>query len=368
MNTAFLFDSDAEEYSGVYGDAIELKLLKVGVLQSVKRHMRVSVGDVLTYMYSGRNGIEGHLQLCKDTYSPAAYDRVIWDRLEPTFGTRTVYTWLFQNMPVNIADRMHALLKDDKTYLGALGVDFSNPVHLQLFRNSLIEKFRFFGRNAANFGEEEFEEDPDVVMRENFEKNGFALDYECIGLRRSIFDPYDSVDHFSRVGDFRRYFENIPGLDEDISSEITFHVEELHPKLFDGFAAAARTLERAETAEDYAQAAISGRRLLEKVADYLFPPSSELRNGRSVGKQAYRNRIWAYLEDTLAKSGGDPLTLNWLGKEADRLVELFNSGLHSDSGRQKVEAAFRDLVVWLSNVISLDPVMIRKSLTTYDFS
>lgn len=367
MNVAFLFDSDAEEYGGFYGDAIQAKILGTGVLQNVKRHMRVSVGDVLTYMYSGRAGLEGHLDLCRQTYDPAKYDKIIWDRLEPTFGTRTVYTWLFQNMPVGIADRLNAILSSDETYLGAQGVDFSNPLHLQLYRNSLIERYRFFGRAASNFGDELVEEDPDVVMRENFESNGFTLTYECIGLRRTIFDPYDSIEHFTRIGDFRRYFETIPGLDEDIASEITLHIEELHPKLFDGFAAAARTLARAETAEDYAQAAISGRRLLERVADYLFPPQTEQYNGRSVGKAEYRNRLWAYISDTLMNTGGDQITLQWLGKEADRLVELFNSGLHADSGRAKVEAAFRDLVVWLSNVIALDPVAIRKSLSTYSF-
>lgn len=367
MNVAFLFDSDAEEYGGIYGDAIEEKILGTGVLQNTQRHMRVSVGDVLTFMYARSGDSSGHLDLCKKTYFPMGYDRVIWDRLEATFGNRTVYTWLFQNMPAIVADRMHAILEPDGTYLGALGVDFSNPVHLQLFRNSLIEKFRFFSREASNFGEDEVEEDPDVVMRKNFENNGFTLIYENIGLRRTIFDPYDTIEHFSRIGDFRRYFENIRGLNEDIASEITFHIEELHPKLFDGFAAAARTLSRAETSEDFAQAAISGRRLLEKVADYLYPPSNVLRNGRSVGKQAYRNRLWAYIEDALALKGGNPIELNWLGREADRLVELFNSGLHADSGREKVEAAFRDLVVWLSNVISLNLMAIRKSLTTYHF-
>lgn len=52
MNIAFLFNSDAEEYGGIYGDAIEAKILQSGVLQNIQRHMRVSVGDVLTYMYS----------------------------------------------------------------------------------------------------------------------------------------------------------------------------------------------------------------------------------------------------------------------------------------------------------------------------
>jgi hypothetical protein len=43
-------------------------------------------------------------------------------------------------------------------------------------------------------------------------------------------------------------------------------------------------LDRAETEEDLAQAALSGRRLLEKTADYLFPPQPTDWNGRKVGK------------------------------------------------------------------------------------
>jgi len=98
-------------------------------------------------------------------------------------------------------------------------------------------------------------------------------------------------------------------------------LEELHPKLFDAFAAAARTLDRAETEEDLAQAALSGRRLLEKTADYLFPPQSIDWNGRKVGKAQYKNRLWAYVERTLLASRGADLTaLDRLGKEANRLL------------------------------------------------
>lgn len=116
-----------------------------------------------------------------------------------------------------------------------------------------------------------------------------------------------------------------------------------------------------------AQAALSGRRLLEQVADYLFPPRTELRNGREVGKGQYKNRLWAYLEETVAEVGesGNEV-LQRLGKEADRLVDLFNSGLHHSPSRAKVEDALRDLSSWLSMVIDLSPAHARRPYLAYE--
>jgi hypothetical protein len=37
----------------------------------------------------------------------------------------------------------------------------------------------------------------------------------------------------------------------------------------------------------------------------------------------------------------DPNTLTTLGKEADRLVDLLNEGLHANPARQKIEVALR---------------------------
>ena len=144
-------------------------------------------------------------------------------------------------------------------------------------------------------------------------------------------------------------------------------MEELHPQLFDGFAAAARSLQRAETEEDYAQAALSGRRLLEKTADYLFPPGEELRKGRKVGKAEYKNRLWAYIEETIAISPGAPDdALTSLGGEAERLIKLFNSGLHAHPTRQRVEEAFVALVMWLSEVIRISPAAARRLYLAYE--
>jgi hypothetical protein len=270
-------------------------------------------------------------------------------------------------MTAPIADALHAKLLGDPTYLGAMDVDFAEPLHLRFFRNSLCEVYRLQGRRCSVFYAMGNNEDPDMAVREIFEQHGFNVDYEDAGARRTIFDNYDTLEHFKRVEDFKRIFATFDGLDDDRASDLVLNLEELHPKLFDAFASAARALARAETEEDFAQAALSGRRLLEKTADYLFPPQNELWNGRKVGLSEYKNRLWAYIERTLADSQGtDPNTLARLGQEADRLVKLFNSGLHANPTRQKVEAGFRDLIIWLAEIVELSPVAARHPYLAYE--
>jgi hypothetical protein len=144
-------------------------------------------------------------------------------------------------------------------------------------------------------------------------------------------------------------------------------LEEIHPKLFDAFAAAARTLERAETQEDLAQASISGRRLLEMTADCLFPPQEQPWNGHLVDHSKYANRIWAYIEQTAAAVGaGEPGVVTTLGRELDRLIEEFNTGLHASPTKERVDAAFRDLVLWLTAVIRISPAHASRPYLAYE--
>lgn len=369
MNIAFLFNSDHPSLGGWYGGAVMDRVLGANELQVADRHMRVSIGDILTYGAAADSEtptVQFLVQLCRAVYKPNRFDRLLRNRLDATHGVATVYCWLFQNMTALVGSALHKKLTSDPAYLGAMDVDFSEPLHLRFFRNSLCEEYRLHGQRCSVFYEMSCNEDPDLAVREIFERHGFQVEYEDSGARRTIFDNYDSLAHFRRVEDFRRVFAEFDGLDEDRASDLILSLEELHPKLFDAFAAAARALERAETEEDLAQAALSGRRLLEKTADYLFPPQRELWNGRRVGPAEYKNRLWAHLERTLAHiNSAEPETLTRLGNEADRLVKLFNSGLHAAPTRQNIEASFRDLVVWLAAVIELSPAAARQPYLAY---
>ena len=370
LNIAFLFNSDHESLSGYYGPEVMRSILSANVLQNTNRQMRVSIGDIPTYMASAGKNIKYLESLCENVYTPVNYDQLNIDELSDTYTKATVYCWLFQNMTVDVAEKLNTYLnQSNQSYLGAMDVDFSDSIHLQFFRNSLIENYRLKSGRCSIFYLMSDNEDPDQMLKEDFEDHGFTVDYEDIGARRTFFDKYDTVEHFQRVEDFREIFVKLTKSNLNTTDDVIFALEELHPKIFDTFAAAARTLIRAETEEDLAQASLSGRRVLEKLADYLFPASKKAFKGRKVGKAEYRNRLWAYIETVLDNLAvDDKETLVTLGKEADRLVELFNSGLHSDPTKEKVQNAFKDLIHWIHKVIELSPKEATKPYLAYEES
>ncbi len=370
MNVVFLFNADHPSLGGRYGISVINRILGTNVLQKVERNMRVSVGDILldgdAHKIAEKLGCHP-LKVYGLLYSPVEFNRLIVDRLVATFGKANVCCWLLQNITSSAAELVHKGLLPGVEYLGAMDADFSNPFHLDYFRNSLIEVYRLKGTACSIFYSMGENEDPDISVRESFEKNGYGVVYEDMGARRTIFDDFYSLEHFARIKEFAVVMSAIDGLDADRVSDIILTLEEIHPKLFDALAASARAFKQAKTDEDFAQAAFSGRRFLERLADYLYPARTELLNGRKVGKAEYKNRLWAYIENAIpADSVDGNKVLKKHGKELDRLVELFNSGLHHNPTREKVMATLRDLVVWLAGVVSIDFTQVRKPYLAYN--
>lgn len=357
MDIALLFNPQHPTLSGSYGYAVMRLILGTGVLQSSNRHMRISRGDVVTTT----------TEASKALYVPRNLDLLIHERKDALFRPAAIWCWQFQNATVEIAARLHEALLSCPSFLGAMDLNFSDALQLRAFRNSLPEVYRVMGRRCWLFYHMGEAWAVDMATKEIFEQYNFIVETENMGARRTVFDNYDSAEHFHRVSDFNSVFARFEGLDGDSVSDLALLLEEIHPKLFDALASAARAVDRAETEEDLAQAALSGRRLMEKIADYLYPPHHGKRKGRDVGRDKFKNRLWAYIEDTLAETGlEDSSMLLRLGKEADRLVDLFNSGLHSHPERGKVETAFRDLVIWLTKAIQISPTHARKAYLAYE--
>lgn len=368
MNIAVLFNSGDPSLRGWYGGSILEMILKTDVLQHSEREMRIMVGDILTF--SARDlGIKTYADwamLTSNVLVPIGWFRLNEKKLQSVLGANTIYTWVFQNMTLSIAEMLTKALWRKRAFLGALQIDFSNSLHLRFFRNSLIERYRIHGRVCTEFYHMGENEDPDVAVRELFERHSFTVEYEDMGARRTIFDNYDNLQHFRRVSDFGRIYVDLLGGSEEISSEVSLVLEELHPGLFDVLASSVRALERAETPEDLAQIALSGRRFLEALADYLYPASDKPFEGRQVKKENYRNRLWAYIKTTMVTAAKfEERKLQALGKEVDRLIEAFNAGLHHRPVREKITASIRDLVAWVGNLSKIDRRSFRRPYLAY---
>lgn len=370
MNIAFLFDADHDDFDGYYGIPIMKLILQSGIANS-DRNMRVSIGDILTtqFVSSSQERSVSYLKfVCEKTYSPINFNRLYSDKLDQSMYKKSVFCWLFQNMDSTFAENVHTnLCSLSEAYLGAMDVDFSNEFHLQFFRNSLIESYRIKRDECSIFySMGNIDECKDYDIERIFEQYGFAVSYEDRGLRKTIFDKYDDIKHFHRISRFKNYFINLPNLNENLVDDLIHNLEELHPELFDIFAAATKALQTADTKEEVAQAALSGRRFLESFANYIFPPQNESFNGRDVGKSNYKNRLWAYVEKTLKELRSfEEERLELFGARIDSLVKVFCSGLHSEISKENLETEFANLVILISDMIALKPSNMVKPYLAY---
>jgi hypothetical protein len=356
MNIALLFNSDTPKFNGSYGDPIRKIVFGLGILQASKRHLKVSVGDVL--IYSRAKTWDHYDQLTERVYFPGTWSLLLEERLRATFRTATVYALTFENMTEQIARDLHAALSAEASYLGLLEVDYTYGPHLALFRNSMITLYRIEGTSCRVFysmGEEDGRDDQEPV---EMGKVGYTdVAWEDRGAHGTIFDDFDTLEHFQRVAAFRTAITPFLSGGADEGFELVMVLEDLNPQLFNALGAAVAALERAQNEEDIAQAAISSRRYMEKLADVLFPARASEHNGRKVGKEQYRNRIWAFIADN---SAGDEARVAALGKEVDRLIEEFNAGLHGDREKERMLRALADASSLTAALLALNPSEARK--------
>ena len=304
--------------------------LALKILQESNRHIKISIGDVLIPFNTTKSKIEDSL------YFWHPWHRFHVDKLRSTYMVQTVFAWVVQNVTMEIAENLHVNLSSDEAYLGLHAIDFSYPIHLALYRNSMIPVYRISGNTCNLFYSMSNEDDKNDSDLEEIKQFGFEkLFWEDNGARQTIFDDFDTTEHFQKVVEFEKTIS--PYMTEDSAGELVMLIEDLNPKLFNSLGAAVRVLSSASNEEEYAQAALSARRYFEQLADVLFPSRKELYNGKKVTNAEYRNRIWAYISDSLdSKEEKRNEKINSIGKELDRIIEEVNAVLHSEQGKQRI--------------------------------
>lgn len=357
MHVAFLFDSDDPKYNGSYGAPIRNEILRTNVLQESCRHMKVYIGDVLTF--SKAKNKDHYIDLSEAIYFSHKYQNLNVERIRETYFQKTIFTWVIENITDSIANRLHEALQGNSAYLGMHGVELAFPIHLVFYRNLIGSQYRLIGESARVFYTMNEEDGKDYSEIDALLELGFKeVDWEDNGARQTIFDDFDTPEHFKQVFEFKNAIAPYLHNGEDEASELAMLLEDLNPKLFDTLGAAVRAANRAENEEDYTHVGLSGRRFFEKMADVLFPARKEPFKGRRVGKAEYKNRLIAFIDESATNR--DDLVK--LGKETNRLIEAMNDALHGDPKPEQVMQEFADVAILSVLLLSLDP---KKSRDPY---
>ena len=100
---------------------------------------------------------------------------------------------------------------------------------------------------------------------------------------------------------------------------------------------------RSENPEDWANAVHSCRRILESLADAIFPPRADRIKSSLViklGKTEYKNRLMCYVEDRSVSPRFTELVgshLSYLGERLDAVFDVSNKGTHADVSRAEAD-------------------------------
>jgi len=366
MIIAVLFNSDDPKFDRYYGPPIRDLIFSTSVLQSSNRHMKVKHGDVIIYSHA-RTSVEFE-RIAEATYFGSTWSRVKAERLRASYMQETIWAWIIQNVTHEIAEELDLALMQDSSYLGLHAVDFSHPPHLALYRNSMPEYCRIMGTTCLLPYSMGNQDDIDNYEAEHLLTLGFTkVDWEDCGARGTIFDNYDTLEHFQQVREVQAIFAS--GLMEGDyeAEELVMLLEDLNPRLFNTLGAAVRAISRAQNEEDIAHVGLSGRRYIEQLADVLFAPSATLHNGRSVTKEKFRNRIWAFIAETVPQALiNRNQEVQRLGQNTDRLIDEVNAILHGTPDKSHALRILFGLAKLTIELLQLDSVAVRKHYDPYN--
>lgn len=123
-----------------------------------------------------------------------------------------------------------------------------------------------------------------------------------------------------------------------MKNEVDDRLLDLNPAIAEQLMLAFKSIS-SEKEEEWSQALTTCRRLLESLADELYPASKNKFNGRPVGQTQYVNRLWAFMDGAIQSDSNKELAkahIDFLGSWLEKVNKITNKGVHADV--EKLEA------------------------------
>lgn len=355
MNVAFHFNADAEEYGYSYGDPILQKFFRAMLESGVQDvHVKILIGDLLLQRLPRNLGDREEVAIrLLGLESPG------WRSLNPiefvrTVASHNVFVIAVEGLGRSLRDYLHQRFLSDDTYLGAIQINPANPLHWTLYIQYLPPRFRYLDQELRLFYVMGEVDNTDEETVRHWRAFGFSrVSWEDLGARYTVFDEYTSYEHAKRVAELNDVLIDQFML---LVDEVLLRLGDLNPNLQNSLYSALKVLGQAETTEDLAHVSLSCRRFLGGLANALFPPQDQPRKGRMVGREQYRNRLWAYIDDKVDGREAELLEaqLSDLGSRVDKVDALANKGLHADLDRQSVRRLLVALVTVTHDLLTLN--------------
>lgn len=116
-----------------------------------------------------------------------------------------------------------------------------------------------------------------------------------------------------------------------LREEVDDKLLDLNPELAEKLMVAFKSVS-SDNPEEWSHALTTCRRLIEGIADELFPPTQEINNGRKLGQAQYINRLWVFMDKAIESESNRKLAkahVDILGSYLENIHKLTNKGVHA---------------------------------------
>lgn len=127
------------------------------------------------------------------------------------------------------------------------------------------------------------------------------------------------------------------------------------PEAVEKFTSAYERL-RETNPESWAQSVTTCRRILKDFADAIYPAKDTPVNGKRVGADEYKNRLWAFASENIGSDTNRKLIqseINYIGGRVDALYDLTCKGTHAEISKDEAERAIIRTYLLIGDLIKL---------------
>jgi len=195
-------------------------------------------------------------------------------------------------------------------------------------------------------------DDRNIFLVNLINKCGFHAKLVSTNYRYSIVDKYHNYQHSKRIAEWKSAMgDHLAFIADDVVNKLSDPAPDLGNRLYSML----RTFENAEVDEDYSLVMTSCRRIIEYVADSIFPPDENAPDGK-LGKKKYRNRLLAFADKERASDTNIDLicsSTSLLSEQLEKLSKLASKGVHSEVTKDEARRCIIRTILLLDDILSL---------------
>lgn len=231
-------------------------------------------------------------------------------------------------------------------------------IDLHLPLTELEESYNFkTDRQAGGFNSVDFIESKlNTLIREKISNDGYH--YKDLLQAHITYIKKYAFKYLTELHEKLKFSGTITSCFDVLKNAVDDRLLDLDPEIAEQLMLAFKSVSSSNK-EEWSHALTTCRRLLESLADKLYPANDLVIGKRTFKQSQFVNRLWQFMSDSIESDSNRDLAqahVNFLGSWLEKTNKLTNKGVHDDVSQLEATKALFHLYLMLADLLDyLDP-------------